>query len=861
MDTTLIANISGQYQRLDIFEDIPITLTIQQSDLTNLTNRRTPYSKTLTLPDTSSNALLFEHYFEINGTDFNPLNQIPIVVQYRGTDIFSGVMRLNAVLQTNKERLYEVYMLGDVADWAAKIRESEIQDLDWTSYTHELNYSAVTTSWEANTDGVSGLFGGDIIYPLINYGLDYQGEGSAATPSFTYSFEGAKSFSLSGNPVPPKVFKPAIRVKSVLDNIFSLTDYSVVSEFFDSDYFKSIYMDTFQNGKIGIESASAVTNQNIFRANSSQKSYRYTRSALWTGDQLRLFTLWDVYPTSYDPLNNYTNNENGYFTVPYQGDYYFNLRFNYIADDPFFIQGAFRIVAFKSTNLNNISGGTRIYESEELSLFGALTQQDVNLFFSGSCQPGEFISVFLEETKFPIYYPSIVSNRGEYRILPFSEGAVTDQLITYDLYNGPPLTGQNLVDIKLGIVNINCFDYIKGLITMFNLLIIQDEPNKEIRIEPYNWYYNEEDRELRDWTQKLDISRQVRIEPLSFDLSKDITWTYDYTDFEYLPKLWTDRNDFVYGRFRFTTQNNVFSGEQVYQLPFGSCPTSGVTGAPNFIIPQFYYLNNQQESPYATIPHLFFWVGNRYAYKDSLKTIQGSWYMLSGNTAVEWTTYPCVSHLSTLDSQLSDVISDLNFNSSFDFFGNSNTYINQFTPYTLYNVFWQDYITNIYSPETRRVSGDFFFRPIDVYETNVNDKIFIKDANYSIEKITDANLVNKTLTKISLIKDITPYYKVEPPSPIYFVEPNEGYPGVQPSFTTLCYTGLTSTPVCNSTANVGSILTFGTGVIENYSEVWYDTGTAYSPLPIGTYLKQQSVPGADTFVVVDNYGHILQINC
>ena len=225
---------------------------------------------------------------------------------------------------------------------------------------------------------------------------------------------------------------------------------------------------------------------------------------------------------------------------------------------------------------------------------------------------------------------------------------------------------------------------------MFNLLIIQDEPNKEIRIEPYNWYYNEEDRELRDWTQKLDISRQVRIEPLSFDLSKDITWTYDYTDFEYLPKLWTDRNDFVYGRFRFTTQNNVFSGEQVYQLPFGSCPTSGVTGAPNFIIPQFYYLNNQQEAPYATIPHLFFWVGNRYAYKDSLKTIQGSWYMLSGNTAVEWTTYPCVSHLSTLDSQLSDVISDLNFNSSFDFFGNSNTYINQFTPYTLYNVFWQD---------------------------------------------------------------------------------------------------------------------------------------------------------------------------
>lgn len=861
MDTLLLANITGQYQRLDIFEDIPITLTIQQSDLTDLTGRRTPYSKTITLPDTAVNAQLFEHYYEVNGIDFNPLNQIPIVVQYRGTDIFSGVMRLNAVIQTIDGRLYEVYILGEVADWASQIRPLEIQDLVWSQYTHELSYSAVTTSWTADHNG-NGLFNGDILYPLINYGLDYPSTSSAATPSFTYSFGEDTSFDQSANAVPIKMFKPAIRLKAVLDNILAVTDYTVISEFFNSDYFKSIYIDTFQNGKIGIESASAVTNQNIFRATSNDKSYRYTKAAEWTGDALKLFNLNLFSPFAYDPLKNFYFAEDGYFAVPYQGDYFWNLRFNYKTADPFFISGAFRMVVFKSTDRNNISGGTRIFESQEFNLSaGVLSQVPVNLFFSGTCSPGDFISVYLEETDFPVYFPSLASNRGQYNILPFSDGGVSDVRIGWDLYNSPALSGEQLVDIKLGIVNLNCFDFIKSLITMFNLVIIQDEPNKTITIEPYNWYYNDEDREVKDWTQKLDLNSPYRLEPLSFDLSKEVIWNYEYADFEFLPKQWYDSKDYVYGRYLFNTVNNVFSGQQEYVLPFGSCPTSGVTGAPNFIIPQFYYLNNQQQAPYATIPHMFFWTGNRLAYKDQFKTVQGSWYLLSGSTPVEWTTYPAVSHLSTLDSQLSTVISDLNFTFSFDFFGNTNTYINQFTPFTLYNTFWEEYINTIYSPETRRLTGRFFFRPLDVYETSINDKIYIKDAYYSIEKISDANLVNKTLTEISLIKNITPFYKVEPPAPFYFTTPNEGYPGPELAFSTLVYSSTNQTLVCNETAPVITVITFGSPTIQTYSEVYYDTGISYAPLPIGTYIKQQTIPGADTFVVVDIYGHILPVDC
>lgn len=854
MDTILLVNVNGTYERLDIFEDIPITVIIQQSDITKLTERRVPYSKTIELPDTSQNALIFEHYYEVNGTDFNPLNKLPCVVQYRGTDIFQGVLRMNAVNQIRNIKTYEIYILGEVADFASQIRDITLQDLDYYDLNHNIAYSSVTQSWEANGDGITGLFGGKILYPLINYGLDYQGDSSAATPTFTYSFGETKSFDQAGNAVPIKMFKPAIQVKDVLDRIFAQTDYTINSEFFNSAYFKSIYMDTFQNGKIGIQSASGFTNQNIFLAQRSRIVFQYRQ------DEIKEFPLFDVFPGGYDPLNNWKNTSGGgFFATPYTGQYSFNLRFAYRVLDPVMIQGNFKFRLYKSTNPNDILGGTMIYESGSYSLPYKFSPQNVNLFFNVNLNAGEYIKLYVYQDN-PYLAAGFSSQARQWEILPFNDGVVVDSFVRFDLYNSPTLIGQELVDIKLGISNINCFEFLKSMITMFNLIVIQDDVTKEVLIEPYNWYYNDSERQTKNFTQILDTNSNYRVEPLSFDLPKEVIWTYTYTDNEFLPKQWSDQFDYVYGRTKFTSLDNVFVGEEINEIPFGACPTSGVTGSDNFIIPQFYYLNNQQQSPYATLPHLFFWVGNRYCYLDAEKQIEGYWYLYSGSTAVQWSTYPAVSHLSLLDSTLPSLVSDLNFDSSFDFFGNSNTQIAQFTPYTLFNTFWEDYITNIYSPETRRFSGKFYFTPIDVYETKLSDKIFLKDTNYTIEKITDANLVNKTLTSISLIKDTVPYYKIEPPSPIYALEPNEAYPSLQPAYTTLCYTGTTPTNVCNSTANIGTILTFGTGILDNFSQVWFDTGVSYQILPLGTFIKQQTIIGAPTYVVADNYGRILEYN-
>jgi hypothetical protein len=869
MDTILLVQLQeNTWERLDVFEDIPITLTIQQNDLTNLTSRIVPYSRTITLPSTNNNDILFEHYFEVNGIEFNPLQKIPCVVQYRGTDIFQGVLRLNSVTINSEETTYEIFILGEVSDFLAPLRNLQLQDLDYTDLNHILDYSSVTTSWECVNDGASGLFNGQIIYPLINYGLDYQGVSSGGTPTFSYDFGTATSFDNSARPVPPSMFKPAIQLKSLLDRMISVTGYELQSDFLNSEYFTSIYTDTFQNGKIGIEYASGVTNQNIFKANGALRTFNYTKDDRHT----------PVFNTQigdgYDPLNNFINfggtpatvsGEPGggfspaYFQAPYAGLYGWNIKFNVLAAlsmySPLF-PGKIVVEAWKTTDLSTL--GTLFFSSPPINLNQAiLNPLAVNLFFDETLTAGEYIQIRILDLTANIP-PFLSTQQRNYTILPYDDGTISTFESVWELYQSPTIITE-LVDMRLGIPNIECIEFLKTLITMFNLIIKQDETTRRIIIEPYNKEYNDTTRTVRDWTNILDLDSDTKIEPLSFELSKDVIYTYNFTDFEFLPREFYGRFDFVFGRQKFSSTSNLFTGEQIYEIPFGSCPTSGVTNAPNFIIPQFYYNNNNQQAPYATKPHLFFWVGNRLAYTDALKSQQGSWYLSSGATPIEWTTYPCVSHLSTLESKISEVISDLNFQSTFDFFGNSTNQIQQFTQFTLFNSFWRTYIENLYDPTGKRLSGSFYFRPIDVYETQLNDKIWIKDSYFSIEKITDADLVNKRLVQISLIKDITPYYEINPPAPIYVFSPNEGYPSPEPFYYDLAYISKDKDLVCNGTAPVQTFYSFGTGTLGNLDQVYLNTGTSYVLLEQGTYIRQLS--STTTFVCVDNYGRVLQTTC
>ena len=871
MDTSLIVYLDGIWKRVDLYEDIPISVMIQELDINALDVRKSPYSKQFVVPNTSSNARVFEHYFEVNGIEFNPLTKVQCVVQYRGTDIFTGLLRLSAVINNPEYTDYEVFIMGQVGDFASEIRNLTLQDLQWDDLQHELNYDNITQSWEAKDNDVDGLFGGKVLYPMINYGLPYQDIGGVQTPAYTYTFDEPYSFDQSTHSVPEYVWKPAIRVREVIDRIFARTGYQVVSEFFDTDYFKSMYMDTFQNGKLGVDVASAVTNQNIF------KTYMRPSTVITFGTAgARPLNFQTFRGDGYDPLANFVLGtgvsssidppappfNTNYFRVPFAGKYSWNFRFNY--DDNNVCGGDidFQIYARKSSDLSTLDSQPPFAVSPLYQLPTCGSQASVNYFFTGNCGTGEYVRLYID-------LKSSSTPGNQLRLLPYNEYTITSQAPMWDLYSSPDLAGTQLVDIRLGLQQINCIDFLKAMITMFNLVIVQDEVSQSIMIEPFNWYYNEADRTEKDWTQKLDLNSSYRIEPLSFDLTKEVNLTYTKGSEEYLNKIFEDTNKYQYGRYKYISTNNLLSGEQNYEIPFAATPTTVVNGADNFIIPAFYRELNTAVTtsgytyttlqPYSNKPHIFFWTGNRFAYKDEFRQVQGSWYLSSGSTPVEITTYPCVSHLSSLDIQIPDLVSDLNFGSTFDFFGNYNTLPVQFTQFNLWNLYWEDYVDNNYSNETRRLTGRFFLKPIDIYETSLTDKIYVKDSFYRIELINEADLTDYKLTECSLIKERGGYYKVIPPSPFYAISGNTPYEGITSAYTVNCYTATTISPVCSSSASTTTLTTFGVSGLTNLQQVYYNTGTEYRPVDVGIYLK--TTGGTDTFVVINNTGQILLQNC
>ena len=864
MNTTLLVLLDGIYKRVDLYEDIPISVVIQQADITALDTRKSPYSKQFVVPNTNNNAIVFEHYFEVNGIEFNPLTKIQCVVQYRGVDIFNGLLRLSAVIENSTHTDFEVYIMGVVGDFASEIRNITLQDLQWDDLQHELNYTSITTSWSADTTDTNGLFGGKILYPMINYGLPYftsTGATSAATPVFTYSFDETRSFTQATCPIPESIWKPSVRIKEVINRIFARTEYTVLSEFFETDYFRSIYMDTFQNGKLGVEVASAVTNQNLFRI--------YTNPTWgWKGNQIPVgqkdFLIQRFGGDGYDPLDNITEavpynsidpgNQptKAFFRVPFGGQYGFNVRFNY---DDFGICGGqikFQVILRKARTIAELPTGTVIHSSDEFELPTCGLQASVNYFPTVPLDAGDYVKVFIQINENDNLKPGL-------RLLPYNSFGLKNQAPFWDCYSSPTLAGTQIVDLRLGLQQTNCIDFIKALVTMFNLVIIQNEADKTITMEPWNWVYNESERVERDWTQRLDLNSSYRVEPFTFELPKELNFQYERGSEEFLNKVFEDRNAYTFGRLKYISSNNLLTEEVSYEIPFAATPTSGVTNGANVIIPMVYRDLNGQQSPYSNKPHLFFWTGNRYLYQDQNKTIQSEWYLSSGNTQFSQTTYPCVSHLSSLDIQIPSLVSDLNFGSTFDFFGNSNVLPVQYTPFTLYNLNWEDYINNNYSNETRRLTGKFFLRPTDLYEVNLTDKIFVKDSFYRIEVINEGSLIDEKLTEISLIKERGGYYKVEPPAPYYAIEPNQPYPGFLTSYTATTYTGATRGPVCAGTAVVGNVITFGVTGFANLQQVYYDAGTAYIPLPIGTFLRETT--DTITYIVINNVGQILQIDC
>jgi hypothetical protein len=857
MDTTLLVlGNNNQWIELDLFEDLSINVIIQETDITDVEARRSPYSKTFPIPGTKNNNDFFEHFYEVNAIGYDPLTRRQCVVQYRGTDIFKGFLRLNSVIRVQDRIEYEVYILSEITDFSSIVQDKQLKELSWVGFNHIQNYDTVTQSWAADGSDTNGLFGGQIIYPMAHYGLDYQ-PASGQTPTFKFAIDQPdnKGIDFSGSSIPPTYFKPAMRIKTILNKIFEESGYEIVSNFFESEYFKGIYMDLAMNAKLGVEVASARTNQNIFRVYGNPLPQAQEFSfANGVTQQIRMGRISST--DGYDPSFNF-NEQYSAYQIPYSGQYSFefkgkvNQRYSNNS-----VATYYGISIFKASRPEDLSNPSRRIAvtgtPDNLLAFNYSNSNNIRIFLNNvSLNTGDYVGLFIR------FNQSNSSNRNAGLWV-----GPTDWIgfgARWELYNSPQFTTSDFVDMKLQFPEISCLDYVKAIVKMFNLVVVQTEGTKKIRIEPLSWYYSQNFAQTKDWTQILDKNEAFKIEPVNFQLKKEYDFRYLTADEEHLGKIYEDENDEVFGTKRFIATTDILTGKVDLEFPFRPYPSNVMTGSTNLVIPMVYKLDvaTNKEVPYSNKNHIFFWCGNRYFYADQTKTIQKSWYLTSGATPIQWTTYPCVNHLSSLDKQDPELISDLNFDKTDDFFARENQIIQQFTANNIYQLWYGDYFTNLYSPETRRVTGKFIFEPIQISQINLTDKIFLKDSLFSIERINEADLVNWKATEVSLIKLVSPYNKIVPPAPTYNITPNQSYPPSGASFSITGYVSNNQSEVCFNTASIFSLFASSDPVVEGTFVYYNNTGSM--PLQQGTFFKQTTT--SQTFVAINNLGSMTENQC
>ena len=226
----LIANNDTQ---LDLFDDEEILISDNVTGLFDLGVLPADFTRQITVPGTKKNNAFFEHVYDIsiqNPYLFATNTKVPCYFDFGSFYLSDGYLQLNKVnILANKFiDSYEISIYGGLSSFARDINRLFLTDLTSLSkYNHTASLDNISASWSGN------LFSGNIVYPLADYGSAYQYTRGANAIFGIDDVVGGLSV---------QNFKPAIRVKAVLDAIFEDAGYTYTSSFLDKPFLDDVYM-------------------------------------------------------------------------------------------------------------------------------------------------------------------------------------------------------------------------------------------------------------------------------------------------------------------------------------------------------------------------------------------------------------------------------------------------------------------------------------------------------------------------------------------------------------------------------------------------------------------------------------------
>ena len=417
----------------------------------------------------------------------------------------------------------------------------------------------------------------------------------------------------------------------------------------------------------------------------------------------------------FDNSGNFDTTQYAY-TVPVTGEYTFNGLLK--------IDGATVSSLNQSVNVGlfiNVSTNVVNYFTAPVEQGGI---QYVPFTFTATLQQGDVVVLALNAVNAALGF-TLLAGDGTLNSTFWEISSVlgyTNQTINY------PLNAPNMRQI----------DFVNDVIKMHNCAIVPSRivPNR-IAIIPQNNYLGTGD--VLDWTPKLDISKDVAISS-TVDIQK-ATFQFTYTSGEDVySKLYRDANR-IYGDYKAegytinpsTAPSDFAIGDQKVQLVIRSAPAAIIPGTGTPI--QCFY-NDQLE---------FVVPGPRCLYNANSENI--NLYNEITTIATPTTSVPVLNHYSNTYPTVDDY--DLNWAPEVP----PHVVTVSANPYNnLFNLYWRNYMNELYSPEGRIMEAFFALDLKDILTFSFSDKVWIQDSYWRILEISDYKVGLQESTKVKLIK-------------------------------------------------------------------------------------------------------------
>ena len=698
---------------VDLYNEQEIPLTLSADTFTNAGEKQQSYSKSFNLPATKHNNKLFEFIFDFTRQStslplFNPYKQTRATYKQNGITIFKGFLRLINIQEKKGERSYNVNLYSESTSLADILKTRKFSDLTNTlnELTHKYNRDRIQQSWSGGINlevplsnpnefaGAVGATSTDVLrYPFC----DWTGNIKAVASQNDVD-NGAEEGMPALNQL-EDAFRPWIQILYLWNNIFADAGFTYTSQFIPAT-FNDLYMDFNWGGDT--HPTNAMSN--------GQALYLSSDAAINFPDGVGVGLKWpsqDSFPSNvgYDAST-------GVFTAT--GDYVkYNLEYDLFMDIP---TGT---IVFGHFMINWTQFGLAQPPANEQIV--QITPGDIITFngvFERTLMTGDTI-----QFRFKVFGTGSPSGHFE-AVSRISGGASQGNITSGSMLN--TLRGE-----------LNQWEWIKGLMTMFNLVILQDKSNPQnLIIEPYQYIFIEDlvglTPKTLDWTEKVDTD-DLKLEPIK--LKQTTLFAYD-EDKDYPYNVYKNATGgYQYGSLKYTVPEYtlVTGDEKVIAKPFAATVMKPVFDfTPNFIAPAIYSADEEgtKFQGFDNKPRILFNVSGNTPYTIS-GGAPGLTYFIkyqNGTSGTNQNSYGLFSHTDAIPSTANN--DDFNFGPC-QFIGGVGV-----PPVAnLFSRYYQDYYDQLYNPDTRKLKLKLLLNENDVSSFEFYDKIMIKNRLFRVDKI------------------------------------------------------------------------------------------------------------------------------